>query len=132
VHHAGVLSDGAIEEIHGKFGRRLVVLINNAANYTDMQILREQVIPLMRENGRIINVASECGIVRLGEASRDLQGKYVSDINHRTTRYRLLEEFISAIEFGTLEVSSDNPRSPYLISGAIKTTVIALTRIEAR
>ena len=32
----------------------------------------------MRENGGIIDVASECGIVRLGEASRDLQGKYLS------------------------------------------------------
>ena len=67
-----------LKRFAGDSDRRLVVLINDAVNYTDMQILTEEVIPLMRENGRIIDVASECGIVLLGEASRDLQGKYLS------------------------------------------------------
>lgn len=141
--------DAAVEEIRGKFGGRLDVLINNAAigddqisvsaakemfatNYTGMKILTEEVFPLMRENGRIVNVASECGNVLLVQASKDLQAKYLSPTLTREQLEQLIEEFISAIESGALEESGYNPRTPYLIYSATKAAVIALTRIEAR
>ena len=49
-----------------------------ATNYFGVKLLNLHLSPLIRENGRIVNVASEVGAWTLHEMSKDLQYKYKS------------------------------------------------------
>ncbi|CAF3797795.1 unnamed protein product [Rotaria sp. Silwood1] len=139
----------ATDEIKCKYGGQLDILINNAAigeleltvesarevfsiNYYGMKTLNEHLFPLVRDNGRVINVASACGPNMLFEASKDLQEKYSSSTLTTEQLDCLVEDFISAIAKNTIEELGYNPKSSYLIYSVAKAAVIALTRIEAR
>jgi len=79
----------ATNEIKQKYNGLLDVIINNAGiipkdktvqaaretfatNYYGVKTLNEHLIPLLRENGRVINVASRVGALVLQGASKDL------------------------------------------------------------
>ncbi|CAF2537734.1 unnamed protein product [Rotaria sp. Silwood2] len=139
----------ATNQIKYKYDGQLDVVINNAAigelqltvdvarsmfatNYYGIKTLNEHLFPLIRENGRVINVVSMCGSILLSEASKDLQEKYLSSTLTTEQLDRLVEDFISAIGTNSFEELGYNPKSSYLIYSVTKAAVIALTRIEAR
>ncbi|CAF3547560.1 unnamed protein product [Rotaria sp. Silwood1] len=139
----------ATDEIKCKYGGQLDIVINNAAiggleltvesaremfstNYYGIKTLNEHLFPLIRDNGRVVNVASAYGSIVLFEASKDLQEKYSSSTLTTVQLDCLVEGFISAIATNTIEELGYNPKSSYLIYSVTKAAVIALTRIEAR
>ncbi|UJR11816.1 hypothetical protein I4U23_015996 [Adineta vaga] len=139
----------AIDEIKNKYGGQLDILINNAAcgqleltvdsarrmfsvNYYGIKMLNEYLFPLIRQNGRIINVASACGPIVLSEASKYLQEQYTSSTLTVDQLDRLVEDFISSIGTNRIEEMGYNPQSLYLIYSVTKAAVIALTQIQAR
>jgi carbonyl reductase 1 len=139
----------ATEQIKEKYGGQLDVIINNAAvvllgtniddarksfaiNYYGVKLLNESLFPLIRENGRVVNVVSAGGAWILHEASKDLQEKFCSPSLTIEQLDRLVEDFISAAEnnsLGKIGYMVEVPAQSYLVS---KTAVIALTRVEAR
>jgi NAD(P)-dependent dehydrogenase (short-subunit alcohol dehydrogenase family) len=136
-------------EIKQKYGGKLDILINNAGiasmettvdaarnifatNYYGVKLLNEHLSPFIRENGRIVNVASEVGAWVLHETSNDLQNKYKSSTLTQQQLDKLVQDFISSIETKNSAKLGYNDKSPYLIYGASKTALIALTHIEAR
>jgi carbonyl reductase 1 len=139
----------AIVDIQQDYGGQIDVLINNAAistteisvhaarqlfetNYYGIKFLNECLIPLMRQNGRIINVTSRVGPIVLKEASQELREKYTSSTLTSNQLDDLVEGFISAIEMNSLQQHGYNPASNYLIYGVTKAALNSLTRIEAR
>ena len=139
----------AIDEIKQKYGDEIDVVINNAAittteitvstarelfntNYYGIKILNENIIPLMRQNGRIINVSSRVGTLVLQDASQELQQKYTSSTLTQDQLDQLVENFISAIETNSLEQLGYNPKVDYFVYGVTKTVLNALTQVEAR
>jgi carbonyl reductase 1 len=136
-------------EIKQTYGGLLDVIINNAAiipkdktvqaaretfatNYYGVKILNEHLIPLLRENGRVINVASNMGALVLHGVSKDIQEKYTSSTLTTEQLDQLVEDFISAVESNTVETVGYNKEIPLLPYGVSKAALIALTRIEAR
>ena len=139
----------ATDEIKQKYGGQLDILINNAGmgkagmtvdvarevfatNYYGVKLLNHHLSPLIRENGRIINVASEVGAWTLHEMSNELQEKYKSSTLTEEQIDTLLNEFISAIGSNSVGKLGYNDKSPMLIYGVSKTALIALTHVEAR
>ena len=139
----------ATNEIKQKYGGKLDILINNAGiatfektvdtarkvfatNYFGVKLLNQHLSPLIQENGRIINVASEVGAWALYDMSNDLQNKYKSPTLTEEELDTLLKNFISAIESNSVEKLGYDEKTPYLIYGVSKAALIALTRLEAR
>ena len=139
----------ATNEIKQKFGGQLDVIINNAGiakqgssiedaretfatNYYGIKTLNEHMAPLLRENGRIINVASEVGAWVMHGASKDLQDQYTSPTLTVEQLDRLVEDFLSAVESKTLEKVGYTTKLPIMQYGTSKSALIALTQIEAR
>ena len=139
----------ATNEIKQKYNGHLDVLINNAAiaprdnsiegvrtacatNYYGVKMLNEHLIPLLREHGRVANVASAVGPMGLYLFSKELQEKYTSPTLTTQELDHIIRGFLSAFECHDLErigYSSEIPFPAYTVS---KAAVIALTRIEAR
>ena len=139
----------AIKEIKQKHGGQLDVLINNAGiakigdtadvareifatNYYGVNSLNEQASPLIRENGRILNVASEVGAWTLHDMSSQLQSRYKSPTLTKEQIDGLLQEYIAALESKTVEKLGYNTKFPMLAYGVSKAALIALTHVEAR
>jgi len=139
----------ATNEIKQKYGGKLDILINNAGilklektadaareifatNYFGIKLLNKHLSPLIQENGRIINVASEVGAWTLHEMSNDLQNKYKSSTLTEEQLDALLQDFIAALESNSVEKLGYNEKSRYLIYGVSKAALLALTRVEAR
>jgi NAD(P)-dependent dehydrogenase (short-subunit alcohol dehydrogenase family) len=139
----------ATNEIKQKYGGKLDILINNAGifkmettvdvareifatNYYGVKLINEHLSPFIRENGRIINVASEVGAWTLHEMSSDLQNKYKSSTLTVEKLDELVENFISSIGSKTSDSLGYNGKSPFLVYGVSKAALIALTQIEAR
>jgi len=139
----------ATNEIKEKYGGQLDVIINNAGialkddtaqaaretmgtNYYGVKILNEHLIPLLRENGRVANVASGLGPMALHCVSKDLQEKYTSSTLTIEQLDQLVEDFISALESNSLDQHGYSIKLPALSYGVSKAALIALTRVEAR
>lgn len=139
----------AMDEIRQQYNNDLDVVINNAAimtteisanaarksfetNYYGIKMLNECIIPMMRQNGRIINVSSRVGTIVLQEASSTLQEKYTSVTLTTDQLDHLVEEFISSIKTETVAYLGYNLKSQYLIYGVTKAALNSLTQIEAR
>lgn len=139
----------ATNEIKQKYGGQLDVIINNAGiapkdetiqaaletfatNYYGVKTLNEYLIPLLRENGRVINVASRVGTMALHGVSKDLQEKYISTTLTTEQLDQLVQDFITAVESNTVEKIGYTNGMPLLSYGVSKAALIALTKIEAR
>ena len=134
----------ATNEIKQKYGGRLDIIINNAGigglvetpqaaretvttNYYGVKILNEHLIPLLRDNGRVVNVASEVASITFYFVSKDLQDQFTSSTLTTEQLDRLVEDFVSGVEsktLGKLGYSSMLPSWSYSVS---KAAVIALT-----
>ncbi|UJR20490.1 hypothetical protein I4U23_023618 [Adineta vaga] len=138
-----------VNEIKEKYGGHLDIIINNAGiltneinvdvarksfaiHYYGIKLLNEKLFPIIRENGRIINVSSQVGAVALYESSNELQDKYTSPSLTIEELDQLVEDFISAIETNTLEEIGYHNKTFSVIYGVSKAALNALTRIEAR
>lgn len=135
-------------EIKEKYGGQLDVIINNAGialkdntvesvremmdtNFYGVKILNEHLIPFLRKNGRVANVASGIGPAVLHYVSKDLQDKYTSSALTIDQLDHLVQHFISAFESNKLKEAGYPNDFPYLAYGISKAALIALTRIEA-
>ncbi|CAF1451814.1 unnamed protein product [Adineta ricciae] len=139
----------AIEEIKQKHGGYLDVIVNNAAisiaeitedsarqvfatNYYGIKFINEHMIPLMRNNGRIINVSSQVALDTLQECSRSLQEKYTSSELTQTQLNELVEDFISSVRTNNLENLGYRTKPDWFVYGVSKMALNSLTQIETR
>ncbi|CAF1483126.1 unnamed protein product [Adineta steineri] len=139
----------ATNEIKQKYGGQLDVLINNAAiasfndtadvardtfatNYYGIKLVNKHLFPLIRENGRVVNVSSEVGAWTLHEMIPEIQKKYKSATLTEEEIDSLVKDFISAIATNTINKIVPNPKLPGLSYGGSKTALTALTRVQAR
>ncbi|CAF1241771.1 unnamed protein product [Rotaria sordida] len=139
----------AINEIKEKYGGQLDIVINNAGillkdftvdaarktfavNYYSIKLLNEQLLSMIRKNGRIINVSSQLGPIALHESSSILQDKYTSSTLTIKELDQLVEDFIAAIETNTLKDLGYHNKTNSLIYSISKAALNALTQIEAR
>jgi carbonyl reductase 1 len=80
INNAGIASiDSSLEKAQEMF----------LTNYYGVKFVNEYLIPLLRDNGRVVNVASESGASTLNRVSKDLQNKYtdskyVENVNENT------------------------------------------------
>jgi carbonyl reductase 1 len=139
----------AVSEIKTKYDGQLDIIINNAGivikeftvevarktfatHYYGVKLLNEQLFPIIKENGRIINVSSQIGPIALYESSSALQEKYTSPALTIEELDQLVEDFISAVETNTLDDVGYHIKTDVPIYGASKAALNALTQIEAR
>jgi carbonyl reductase 1 len=138
----------ATDEIKQKYGGQLDVLINNAGiattdnsiegmqnvfgtNYYGVKMVNKQLFPLIRENGRVVNVSSQVGAWTLHEMSNEIQEKYKSATLTEEGLDALVNDLFSAVTTNTLEKIIPNTKLPYSAYGASKTALNALTRVQA-
>ncbi|CAF0886719.1 unnamed protein product [Adineta steineri] len=139
----------ATNEIKQKYGGHLDVLINNAGiasmndtaetardifatNYYGIKMVNKHLFPLIRENGRVVNVSSEVGAWTLHDMVGDIQKKYKSATLTEEELDSLVKDYISAIATKTADKIVPNPKLPALAYGGSKLALTALTRIQAR
>ena len=139
----------AIGEIKEKYPDRIDIVINNAAildkevtvdraratfatNYYGIKLLNEQLFPMIKEHGRIINVSSQAGPLVMHEIDRTLREKYTSPKLTIEELDHLVEDFISAIETSTLEELGYRIKSYPPLYSISKVALNALSQIEAR
>ena len=141
--------DKAKKEVQEKYNGQLDILVNNAGiadmaksievarkifatNYFGAKLVAERFADLIRENGRIINVASEVGAWTLFDMSKELQEKYQAKDLTKEKLNQLVDEFLSSVETDRSAELGYGTKFPYLIYGASKAALIALTKVEAR
>jgi carbonyl reductase 1 len=139
----------AVSEIKEKYDGQLDIVVNNAGvligevtvevarttfaiNYYGIKLLNEQLFPLIRKNGRIINVSSQLAAMVLYESSVVLQEKYTSPTLTIEELDQLVEDFISAIGTNSLDKLGYHIETFGLVYGLSKAALNALSQIEAR
>ncbi|CAF0839510.1 unnamed protein product [Adineta steineri] len=139
----------ATDEIKQKYGGQLDVLINNAAiaswndtaetardifatNYYGIKLVNKHLFPLIRENGRVVNVSSGVGAWALHDMTDEIQKKYKSETLTEEEIDGLVKDFISAIATKTIDKIMPNTKLLGLCYSGSKTALTALTRVQAR
>ena len=139
----------ATDEIKQKYGGQLDVLVNNAAiatrndtveavrdifatNYYGIKMVNKHFFPLIRENGRVVNVSSEVGAWALHDMTGEIQKKYKSVTLTEEELDGLVKDFISAFATKTVDKILPNTKLPALSYAGSKTALTALTHIQAR
>ena len=139
----------AVAEVKDKYSGQVDVVINNAGiskseltveaarevfatNFYGIKLLNEHLLPLIRENGRIINVSSGLAPMVLHQLSKRLQEKYTCPTLTKTELENLVEDFVKAIGDKSLNAIGYGAELPFTIYGISKAAVNALTIIEAR
>ncbi|XP_063161447.1 carbonyl reductase [NADPH] 1-like [Candoia aspera] len=134
--------------LKGKYGG-LDVLINNAgiafkvADTTPFAVQAEvtvrtnffatrnvcrELLPLLKPNGRVVNVSSVNGALALSRCNQDLQQKFRSNIITEEELVKLMEKFVEDTKKGVHE-KEGWPNTAY---GVSKIGVTVLSRIHAR
>lgn len=127
--------------------QHLDVLVNNAAvaakgnafsadlvtwtldtNYYGLLHVDKYFLSLMRTNGRIVNVASEMGLVALSKMKAELRTEFLKSTLTIGELTGLVELFKTCVQNG----NSKEMGWPETMYGVSKAAVIALTRIQAR
>ncbi|KAJ3189975.1 NADH-cytochrome b5 reductase [Gaertneriomyces sp. JEL0708] len=98
-------------------------------NYFGVLKVATAFLPLMRENGRIVNVSSILGALRT--VSKELQEKFSDPKLTLAKLDGLMEQFISDVEDGTY-ASKGWPNRSYPAYSVSKVAVTALTRVLGR
>ncbi|KAK4472517.1 hypothetical protein MN116_003762 [Schistosoma mekongi] len=80
------------------FGEQARVTVNT--NFTSTIDFTEEVIPLLAEHARVVNVSSSISLTSLKKLSNDLYEKFVGPMNLLELR-KLISEFVKAAEDGT-------------------------------
>jgi len=99
-----------------------------ATNYHGTHNLCKHFFPLMRENGRVVNVSSMAGTSALNKMSKDLRGQFLDDSLTKEKLDGLMAKFTSDVGKGTWK-EDGWPESCY---GMSKAGLSMLTRIQAR
>ena len=139
----------AANEIKNKYNGQLDVVINNAGilakevtvdaartvfavNYYGIKLLNELLFPILRQNGRIINVSSQVAAIQLHECSLALQEKYTSPTLTIDELEQMVKDFLSAVETNSLDDIGYHIKTFNPLYGISKAALNALTQIEAR
>ncbi|CAF1587267.1 unnamed protein product [Didymodactylos carnosus] len=147
----------AKEEIQKKYGGYLDVIINNAAvagselglkslkdtfntNFYGVKQMNDTMSPLLRDNGRIVNVSSGAGALSMKHCSEDLKAKFLRPDLTEAELVQLFAPLFTAVEDGKdPQTVGFNPvKLPnfehlnILYYSASKLGVNILTRLEAR
>nr|XP_028582967.1 carbonyl reductase [NADPH] 1-like [Podarcis muralis] len=97
-------------------------------NFFATRDICRELLPLMKPNGRVVNVSSMCGASALSQCSQDLQQKFRSDTITEEELVKLMEKFVEDTKKGVHE-KEGWPSTAY---GVSKTGLTVLSRIQAR
>mmetsp|Transcript_16012 Transcript_16012/g.34662 ORF Transcript_16012/g.34662 Transcript_16012/m.34662 type:complete len:276 (-) Transcript_16012:218-1045(-) len=139
-----------LAETHGNNGRdALDVLVNNAAiafkgadptpfqeqaeptmrvNFHATLSITDALVPLLKQSGAVVFVASQMGTSSLHSCSKSLHARWTDPDIQRDNVLELVDEFVSAAKRGEHQ-SLGWPNSNY---GVSKLAVIAMTKVYAR
>ncbi|CAF3729552.1 unnamed protein product [Rotaria sordida] len=147
----------AKQEIQKKYGGHLDVLINNAGispiesdlkalkdtfntNFYGVKQMNDAMSPLIRDNGRIVNVSSEAAALSIKHCSQDLKTKFLNPNLTETELEELFAPLFKAVEegkdpktvgFDPIKYSAlENFYLLYYCASKLGVTI--LTRLEAR
>ena len=139
----------AVKEIKDKYDGQLDVVINNAGitaqevtidaarkvfavNYYGIKLLNELLFPILRKDGRIINVSSQVAAIQLNECSTVLQERYTASTLTMDELDQLINEFLTAVETNNLDDLGYHIKTHNPFYGISKAALNALTQIEVR
>ncbi|XP_028582967.2 carbonyl reductase [NADPH] 1-like [Podarcis muralis] len=97
-------------------------------NFFATRDICRELLPLMKPNGRVVNVSSMCGASALSQCSQDLQQKFRSETITEEELVKLMEKFVEDTKKGVHE-KEGWPSTAY---GVSKTGLTVLSRIQAR
>ncbi|KAI8821811.1 inducible carbonyl reductase [Fimicolochytrium jonesii] len=119
INNAGVAAKGSAFD--GEIAKWTVT-----TNYTGTRKTTQAFLPLIPENGRIVNVSSTMG--RLGQVSKELQDQFSSKSLTLDGLDKLMDQFVASVADGTY-ASKGWPQQAY---GVSKVGVTAFSRVLAR
>ena len=102
--------------------------LNVGTNFFGTLRTSNSLLPHVRENGRVVNVAGYVGLSALKECSADLQEEFKSDDLTEEKLKTLMNNFLQLAEQGKLK-ENGWPDNSYFVS---KLGVIAMSRIHAQ
>nr|XP_060626343.1 carbonyl reductase [NADPH] 1-like [Anolis sagrei ordinatus] len=97
-------------------------------NFFATRNICNELLPLIKPKGRVVNVSSVVSIRALSKCSQDLQKKFRSDTITEEELVKLMEKFVEDTKKGVYE-KEGWPNSAY---GVTKIGVTVLSRIQAR
>ena len=103
-----------------------------ATNYYGIKMVNKHLFPLIRENGRVVNVSSITAAWALHDMADDIQKKFKSATLTEEELDGLVRDFISASATKRTDKFVPNAKLPGLSYPGSKTALTALTRIQAR
>ncbi|XP_058042858.1 carbonyl reductase [NADPH] 1-like isoform X2 [Ahaetulla prasina] len=97
-------------------------------NFTATRNVCTELLPLLKPNGRVVNVSSTVSLSALSKCNQDLQNKFRSDTITEEELVKLMEKFVEDAKKGVHE-KEGWPSTAY---GVSKIGVTVLSRIQAR
>uniref|UniRef100_UPI0025403E96 carbonyl reductase [NADPH] 1 n=1 Tax=Euleptes europaea TaxID=460621 RepID=UPI0025403E96 len=97
-------------------------------NFVALRDVCRELLPLLKPNGRVVNVSSVMSVRALSRCSQDLQQKFRSDTITEEELVKLMEKFVDDTKKGVHE-KEGWPNTAY---GVSKIGVTVLSRIQAR
>jgi len=121
INNAGIAFKG------DEFNENVARVTNNSNYYGTLKVC-QAFLPLMRENGRVVNVASRLGERTLGGMSKSLSSQFLDGNLTINKLNALVEKFIADVKSNKY-AEEGWPKTAY---GVSKAAVISLNRILAR
>lgn len=97
-------------------------------NFFSTRDVCNELLPIIKPQGRVVNVSSVCSSMALKKCSQDLQAKFTSDTITEDELVKLMEKFVEDAKSG-VHVQQGWPNWGY---GVSKIGVTVLSRIQAR